>query len=291
MDRMWVDLASARLVAGAAAPVPPALDVSTAQDDLVYVPPVALVHRAPRDRLVGELAAAGVPTLVQLVPGEEPDWVQGPVATIHSVIDLTGPLLAGDLSRLTALPDQAWALWPLIPGITDDETMIADGCRRLAASGVRIVQPLAVEIAPSIAQQLATGRPAAVFDALFHGAPPPERACAAIAGAHGLSVWPSRPETGGTERVRTNRRLAAALALSAELWLRLDRPQAAGQALYRAARGIESSTLDLAAVMREGNLRVLDFVDERAAEILEQAVTGEEPKRLRELRAAYVGAS
>lgn len=290
IDRTWTDLASARLVAGTASPNAPTIETDPGGDELVYVPPVALVHREARDRLIDALTSARVPSLVQLLPGESPGW--DPASTgVSTVIDLTGPLIDGDLARLDAVPAGAWTLWPLVPGISDDASTIRDGCRRLAARDAGVVQPLAVEIAPVLAQRLAAGRPAAVFDALFHGAPSSERDFAAVAGAHGLSVWPERPDTGDTERLRINRRLAAALASTAELWLRLERPQAAGQALYRAARGVESTALDLVAVARDGNLRVLDFVDDRAAEVLEAAVAGEEPKLLRELRAAYVGAS
>ncbi len=284
-DRTWVDLAESRLVAGLASTSRPRLEIPDAIDALVYLPPVALLHREVRDQLASALVASGATTMVQLVPGEDP--IDGTLATY----DLSGPLIAGDLDRLTLVPADAWVLWPLLPGITDHESLIGEGCERLAAHGVRVVQPLAVDIPPALAQQLASGRSARVFDALFRGRPPAERPFAAIAAAHGLSVWPPRPDTGATPRIRNNRRLATTLALAAELWLRLDRPQAAGQALYRAARGVETSDLDLVAVIREGNVRVLDYVDARAADLLEEIADGDDSKLLRELRAAYVGAS
>lgn len=283
-DRTWTDLAGARLVAASLPPVPPALEVED-EDGLVYVPPVALVHRQARDRLVAALTDDGVTVLVQLLLGEPaPEGA-------HVVFDLSGPLLAGELERLSLVPAGAWAIWPLVPGLSDDDALIADGCRRLAEAAVRVVQPVAVEITPGFAQRLAAGRPSSVFDALFRGSQPSEQAFAAAASEVGLSVWPARPETGARPRVRANRRLAAVLALAAELWLRLGRSRAAGQALYRAARGVEASALDVTAVVRDGNVAVLDFVDERSAALLEDVVAGVEPKLLRELQAAYVGAS
>jgi len=81
-----------------------------------------------------------------------------------------------------------------------------------------------------------------------------------------------RPATGFSPRRSGNRRLAAGLALAGELWLRLERPESRGQALLRAARGADRAAYDLTALVREGNLAVMDWIDDLGVEILGELV-------------------
>jgi len=299
-DRPWTDLAQRGLQLGCLPPTPPpaAFDRASSRqgrrqgkleeplDGLLYVPPVAIAHRAARDALVAKLAAMGTAIGVQLVPGESP-----PPAARAVMLDLTGLLLAGEIARLAELPSGAHVLWPLLPGISDGQACIEEGCRRLLAAGARVVQPVAVAMRPAVRKHLAAGRASEVADALFHRPPAGERRFAHIAGSQGLAVWATRPESGSSPRIRSNRRIAAALALAAELWGRLERPAVAGQALWRAALQAETSSYDLAALGRENNLSVLDWLDARAVDVVRDVMEAREPALVRTLRAAYVGAS
>ena len=79
-----------------------------------------------------------------------------------------------------------------------------------------------------------------------------------------------------------NRRIGGALALAAEIWLRLGRPIETGQALYRDARWVDRSTYDLEALAREGNLGVLPL-DPLSREIVAEYEEAGESERLAQL--------
>jgi hypothetical protein len=72
-----------------------------------------------------------------------------------------------------------------------------------------------------------------------------------------------------------NRRIGGALALAAELWLRLGRPVETGQALYRDARWADRTSYDLEALAREGNLGVLPL-DPLSREIVEEVADADD---------------
>ncbi len=63
-----------------------------------------------------------------------------------------------------------------------------------------------------------------------------------------------------TPRGARNRELAAALAEAGDLWLRLGRSEPEGEALLAAARHVDATSLDLAALAREGNLGIVDWL-------------------------------
>lgn len=304
----WTDLANGAL-GGLQGPIDPSLPELEGEpfDDLLYLPPVDPGLRGPRDAMVEELAGTGATLLVQLVPGEScgpadstppdstplggtppdstpPDGSGG----VHTVYDLTGPLIQGKLDHLTTLPAGSTAIWPLIAGVTTPDAVVDEGLDHLKQSGVGVVLPLAVEIAPRLRRSLAEGRDDAVFDALFHSPTPEDSPFVRAAASRGLGVLPERPATGETPRQRGNRRLAAALALAGDLWLRLDRGMAEGQAILRSARGAETTPYDLQALAREGNLEVLDWLDGPSRRIIEEVTDGGSSTLLEELRGAYL---
>ncbi len=264
----WTDLGAALLRSLRAGPGTgkavelPHLD-ATDLDDLLYVPPVAAELTAARDRWATSLIESGTPVLIQLEPG---DATQAPAALI--VYDLLRSLLAGDLEPLSALPAGSNAAWPLIPGVTDAPELWQRGCAALARSGVACVQPSVVELTSDQRRWLAESGGDDVFEALFHGPPPAERDFARCAAGHGLQVVMPPPAAAGNARQVRNRRLAADLALAGDLWLRLDRSVAAGQALLLAARRAGDTRRDLAGLAREGNLGVLDWLDGRGVELV-----------------------
>lgn len=280
----WLDLARARLGVsrpGASLAVPPArLD---ALDDLVYLPPVPAERQAERAALLAELERRGLPVLAQLRPGETPP--AGAVA----LFDPLPALLAGEVAPLADLPAGATVVWGLVAGLTDRDDLCRAGLERLAAAGVTHVVPLVPELDPREKRRLA-GSDEAAFTRLFHGAVPAERAFARRAAAAGMAIRFDRPRPApGTPRAG-NRMVAARLAQIAELWLKLERPEADAQELFRAARWIEAAEHDLAALEREGNLGVLAWLSDKARRQVTQALTTAVPPLLAELEAEYLAA-
>ena len=282
-DEPWLDLALGGLGGsrrGAALGISPRrLDDL---DDLVYLPPVVAETAADRDRLVARLEERGLPSLLQLRPGES---VAASPAV--SVFDPLPSLLAGDLGPLADLPAGSTVIWGLVSGITDEPEFCRRGLERLARAGTARVLPLAPRLEPRQKRQLAATDDRA-FARLFHGAPPEERAFARLAAAAGLATRFDRPEApAGTPRPG-NRRVAARLAQIADLWLVLGRPEADAQELFRAARWIEGADHDLALLAREGNLGVLGWLSSKARRQVEASLDAETPPLLRELEAEYL---
>ncbi len=279
----WLDLARAGL--GTSRPLAP-LAIPPARvdalDDLVYLPPVAPGRRADRDELAATLLGRGLPVLVQLAVDEPP--LPGAV----SLFDPLPSLLAGDLDALAALPPGATVVWGLVAGITDAADLCKRGLERLAGAGVTRLLALAPGLEPRQKRQLA-GSDERAFARLFHGEPPAERELARLAAAAGLATRFDRPPPpSGTPRPG-NRMVAARLAQMGDFWLRLGRPEADGQELFRAARWIEAADHDLAALEREGNLGVLGWLSDKARRQVEAALTTGIPPLLLELEAEYLG--
>jgi hypothetical protein len=265
-------------------------------DDLLYLPPVVVEHEPARDALAMRHAGRGTPVLIQRIAGglgaasgAEPEAAAaGSAPGIHTVLDLLASLLEGELEALDRAPRGASAVWPLLPGRTDDPELWSEGCRRLAAAGVVAVQAVSPALRPGDRRHLAEGRDEETFQALFHRPPPPPRELAREAWRHGLAPWIERPLPRPPVQGRDNRRMAGLLGLAAELWHRLDRPATRGQELFRAAREADRTPLDLAALAREGNLGVLGWLTPADRTFVEQALSGERPSLLRELWEEYL---
>jgi hypothetical protein len=179
-------------------------------------------------------------------------------------------------------------VWGLVAGISDGAELCQRGLERLAAAGVASLLPLAPGLEPRQKRQLA-GSDERVFARLFHGEPPAERELARLAAAAGLATRFDRPPPpSGTPRPG-NRLVAARLAQMGDYWLRLGRPEADGQELFRAARWIEAADHDLASLEREGNLGVLGWLSDKARRQVEDALATGIPPLLLELEAEYLG--
>lgn len=269
---------------GASDPAGPPLD------DVLYLPPVPPSLARERDALARARLAEGTPLVLQLLPGDETAFAADD--GIALVVDLLPALLEGELDRLAAVPGGATAVWPLMPGLTDEVALWERGCRLLSAAGVHRVQALCPELAPADRRRLAEGAPRAdVFDALFHRAQRAtalERAFARHAYRDGLAAFLPRPLPRPPLHGAGNRRLGGALALAAELWLRLARPVDQAQALYRAARWIDGTAYDVEALAREGNLDVVTALDATSCRLVLESVAGGEPALLAELLAEYL---
>lgn len=275
----WCDVASGDLgTQGRAFPADPGR-----LDDVLYLPPVAPEWAEARHLLAAARLAEGTPVLWQLEPGGDV-----PPAGATAVYDLLGALLGGELEALTRLPAGAAVLWPLLGGLTDDLAVWEEGCARLAAAGVGVVQGRALALSPLSARRLSEGRPAEVYHALFHREPPSERSFARVAARHGFAPFLPRPLPRAPLSGAGNRELAGELGLAAELWLALDRPVGPGLALARAARWVEGAAYDVAALAREGNLAVIPELEEPSRRLLAERVLSGRSELLDELLAAYV---
>jgi hypothetical protein len=296
-EHPWVHLAAARLgewgraISQKVAPAASSL-ASMAEaplDDVLYLPPVPPRRAAARDKLAGSRLVDGTPVVLQLFPGDESTVPA--VSGVAFVYDLLPALLAQDLDRLDRLPAGSAVVWPLIAGLTGDPGLWDAGCARLAAAGVRCAQAMAPALEPAdrrrLAERWGKEREEEVFDALFHREPPAERDFARCAHRYGLEPFLARPLPRAPVLRTENLRLGGALAMVAELWLRLGRPEVQGQAFYRTARWIDGTAYDVAALDRDGNLGVLPFDAESRAVLSELLETGES-QLLAALLADYV---
>jgi hypothetical protein len=289
----WSNLAAGRLDWGRSAadpggepPVTRALDSGPEPlDDLLYLPPVPAERATERERLAGERLAAGTPVLVQLAPGETPEL---PGAVL--VYDLLPALLGRDLAPLALLPAGAAAVWPLLPGLSDDPGLWRAGCQVLADQQVACVQAWTPGLDPADRRLLVELCGEELFAPLFHRdeGEPSERPFARAAHRLGLAPFLARPLPRPPIRGIANRRIAGALALAGELWLRLGRPVGQGEALYAAARQVDRTPYDLTALAREGNLGVLGWLSGLAREVVEEEIAAGGAALLAALLAEYV---
>ncbi|MEM6797442.1 MAG: hypothetical protein AAF725_25965, partial [Acidobacteriota bacterium] len=286
-EQIWTNLASGELSGFKKAAVEtgvPDLDTE-GLDDFLYLPAVDPSLENARLELAASLAEQEVPVLLQRFPGDKA------APNVVNVYDLLPALLDAEPERLAVLPKGALAVWPMIPGISDYPECWDEGLDSLEVAGVSCVQPLMLDLPPLIRRKLAEGRSEDVFDALFHVQHDGrrQRAFSSFAHKRGFEVFMPRPVTGAVApRVRSNRRIAEQLALAGELWLRLGRAVGAGQALLRAARGAESTHHDLAALAREKNLRVIDWFDGRARDIVTEWAEEERSGRVERLLGQYL---
>lgn len=278
----WTDLAAATLGRGQAAAE---VAVSGELDDLLYLPPVEDVREGERRRLAREHAERGTPILWQTLPGAEP-----PPAEATPVYDLLPMLLAGSLEPIDRLPAGATAVWPLIAGLTDAPGLQEEGCRRAAAAGARCLQPMLLTLSSSQRRLLAEGRDEATYRALFHRRPPAERSFSVVAARHGLEAFFERPLPRAPLAGASNRAAAGVLLLAAELCLRLDRPVGRGLAFSRAARWVDAAPYDVAGLAREGNLSVVEEIDQASRELLERWAARRGDGELDDLLGEYVRA-
>jgi hypothetical protein len=253
-------------------------------EDLLYLPPVDPDLAAARDDLARKLLDQGVALLVQLRPGEKTE-----VKGVTIVFDLIEPLLRGEVQQINELEAGSQVVWPLISGLTDHPESWEEGLELLRSRQVGVVQALVPELSPPVRRQLAERYGDQAFDALFHGDTPSERRFAQAVSALGLGIFINRPLTGLSLRQQSNRQIAAKLALAGELWHRMEKPIAAGQGLLRAARGAESSQHDLAALVRENNLKVMDWLDVPSFDMIRQLVRDDRSSLLEILSAEYLG--
>ena len=280
-DTRWVHLAAARPGPADMKAVGRFVEIVDRPDDVLYLPATREEFREDRDRLVLELVGSEVPILVQVLPGERVS------SEVLAVLDLSPLLFELGAQDLPEAPLPALAVWPLVAGITDRPELVADLGPKLVDAGVRVITVMRLELDAREKRELAEGRSESVFEALFHRQPVQERRLAGTLASLGLQVFPPRPTAAGLPAFQLRRRLAGLLAEAAELDLRCAR-HGRGQELYRAARYLDESVIDILALHREGNLHVLGWLDAESRSIIESAISGV-GDALEERRSAYLG--
>lgn len=286
VEEVWTDLARGGIEWGEGESVPdPAEPRSGMEGAVVYLPPVPASMEVRRRETLDALLEAGGSVVLHQRPGE--------VAPAHPAVtpiyDLLPVLWSGDPAGLADLPAGAAAVWPLVPGFTDDPRRVDRYLEALCQARVTRVIGVDLALSPVDKRRLVEAREEVAFERLFHEEGGAERGFATRVSGHGLDWWLDRPLPRRQGRRRENRRLGGGLLAVADLWQRLDRPVGQGQAFYRAARWLESTHYDVTALLREGNLDVVEAVDAVSAELLAEVVGTGRSRLLEKLRREYVG--
>jgi hypothetical protein len=184
-----------------------------------------------------------------------------------------------DWERLAAPVPGGLALWPLIPGVSDDPAAIAEGLDRLALLGWQAVTPLVPSLSPRARRRLGDRLEPAAFNRLFRSDSPDPRAFASACVARGLDPFARRTLAVGGPR-RLERRVAAELALIAELLPSVGGSEPVAQLFYRAARWFETTERDVPALWRDGNLAVVPWIDPEIEAVVGELAAGAERSTL-----------
>jgi hypothetical protein len=286
-DLPYLDLAGRRIEWPGPAPAAGDQELwvaEPARKDLIAIPPLDAPRAAERDALVSTLQQSGSAVLVQTSRAEVP--AQGDVV----VLDLLAAVLGESDPFSGWIPPRAplWVVLPLLPGVLD-EAELDRWLGRIAALSPAATLGVAPELQPLDRRRIADALDETLYEEVFHSEAPSERRFARRAAERGLQVFAGRPaSTGAPPRLRRNRELAAALAETGELWLKLGRAEPEGQSLLAAARHLEGTPLDFAALAREGNLGVVSWLSATARALIEERVASGRSATLEALRAAWL---
>jgi len=260
---------------------------------LVYLPPLMTSRRAEARALRERLAQAGCGVVEQLLVEPAGEAVAGG----ELWIDPLDAWLAGGAApewAAAALAGTAGArisiAFPLVAGLTPAGEELAGWLAAAAGLAPAAVVGVPAELSPFDRRRIVEALGERSFDAVFHGHPPSEGDLARRVAALGLRTLPPRPPIATLPpRAARNRELAGALWEAAELALRLEGAEAESAALFAAARRLESTPLDVAALGREGNLTVVDWLTPPARAVVEPLIAGGPSERLAELRRRWRG--
>lgn len=285
----WLDLAREQLVDGeraAQAAFPPAESAGLAEGltDVTYLPPVGAVHNWWRQELRERLVESRCDPVVQCLLGEDLEAGGGTV-----VVDLTPALLPPRLALLDSVPSGAHCCWPLIPGLTSDEALWREGLERLAKAGASGVQPMIPELSSTIRRRLGERAGRQGYQELFHGPSPDLRGFARAAHDLGLAAFVERPACGRTGRALANRKIATRLLMIGELIQRTRGSVDESLGFYRAGRWADRESLDIADLVRGGNLGLVPELRHESALEIERLVRGAASERLADLEREYRG--
>lgn len=240
----------------------------------LYLPPPESAPALDQGELVPWALATGAAVIAHTPVGEE---VAPGGAT--ALVDLLAALLEQDLDRVPAPVPDALLLWPLIPGVTDAPALIDRGLDRLERLGWRAVTPFVPALSPRARRRLGGRLGPVAFNRLFGGGSADPRAFASAAVARGLDPLARRTLASSGPR-RLERRVAAELALIAELLPAVGGSEPAAQIFFRAARWFETTERDVPALWREGNLAVVPWIDAEIEALVGELAAGAERSTL-----------
>ncbi|MCM2268654.1 MAG: hypothetical protein NDJ75_00975 [Thermoanaerobaculia bacterium] len=288
--RPWFDVATRRIgwPDEGSPPTAPLPDDLPRRPGLVALPPLAAARRAEREAMRERLAAASC-TVVDFVLAA--DGVAAGAGRF-AWVDPLDAWLAGtdtdDWIRAVAAATEGAELAiavPLVAGVTPEGDALALWLDRFATLAPVAVLGVVAELSPYERRRLVEARGEGSFDAVFHGRPLPEHDFALAVASRGLRTLPRRQLLATLPpRLTRNLELAGALWETAELALRLRSSEAECAGLFAAARRVEATPHDLAALAREGNLGVLDWPSPAAREVVEQLLARGAADRLDALR-------
>jgi hypothetical protein len=300
--RPWLDLARGELGNGRAGvegePFGEALE-RLPLDDVIYLPPVPLALASERDRVARAHLERGTPVLAQYLPGDPI-----PEAGCVAVLDLLSlaleepalaegrflPLLPGALPSPRGSASPRGAVWPLLPGLglPGDRPELVPA---LQAAGVRWLHPISLELPPAQLRCLAERRGEELGLELFHGVPPSTSAATQAVLEAGFAPFLARPLPSSPLHGAGNLRLAGALALAAEISLLRGEPSSRAQGYLRAARFADRCPHDLEAMVRDGQLAVLPWLEEEPRRLVAEAAGRDPSEMLALLLAGGLGAA
>jgi hypothetical protein len=274
---LWFDLIDGGL-GGSARTGTPSLTGLDELDDVLYVPPPGPGEEALRDELVAAAVERGLRPVVHTDLGDGVAAIPGPALLLVDEL----PRLVGSVSgvaehsHLTQIGFGVEVVWlvPAIAGLTATEGRERRVCQRLEALGVTAVHVYEPRLEGVELRRVAEAVGCAGDEAVFHAEPADATALMRAAHRAGLRVLHPRPLVGVSDRARERRELAGLLGQAADLWLRAGRSPARGQALFRAAREVDRTGFDLRALAREGNLKVLAWLEEPAASVVAAWLAG-----------------
>jgi hypothetical protein len=281
----WIELGGPALGSAGAGPLAELADDRLERlDDLVYLPPVEPGDEVARRVLAERLASAGIPVLLQEIfdPARRAASAGSP-----AVLDLSSLLFAGRWEELADLPSGSTVIWPWIAGLTDREEVWGPGLEQLAGTGVRSAVAVTPELEPRQRRRLAESAGPEAFADLFHRAPQSLAGFWRAARGLGLEPFPERPLPAAPRSLAVRRRVAGELALAGDLLLHSG-DEVAAQSLLRSARRLDAETLDLEALVREGNLGVLAWLDRSAARVVRESLERGRSRLLSDLLAGFL---
>lgn len=288
--RPWFDVATRRIGwpdegAPATAPLP---DDLPRRPGLAALPPLAAARRPEREALRDRLEAANCAVVDVLLADDGAAGGSGRFVWVDPLDAWLSGGEAGDWTRAvvaaTAGAEVAIAV-PLVAGVTPEGDALADWLDRFRSFAPAAVLGVVAELSPYERRRLVEARGESSFDAVFHGRPMAEHDFARAVASRGLRTLPRRQLLATLPpRLTRNLELAGALWETAELALRLRTSEAECAGLFAAARRVEATPHDLAALAREGNLGVLEWPSPVALEVVEQLLSSGASGRLDALR-------
>ncbi|MEM6701761.1 MAG: hypothetical protein AAF690_03595 [Acidobacteriota bacterium] len=268
-------------------PLPPLAPLLERVDDTFWLPRVD--DLAWHAEALSTLRARQVPRVVEAGPGE-PVQIGKPRFEGQEVVvyPLTHELL--EERSLPSAPAGATTVLPWVPGFTAREEVWGLALDWAVEAEVAALVPLIPDLDDSAKRELARRSvDDRQYSELFHGAREDvESALREVREeirAKGLATVIERPLPLGPERLRRNRRVAAALLTAAEGARHLS--EARREELSRAARWIENEQRDLLAIAADGNLKVLEWLPSEAHGLVRQVLEGGDEFRLAAFEKSY----